>query len=246
MLTLTIALRFCLGPTPLSNSIPPKSKRFVPGEPASPAHGYGSSCHRAHAQSFTMLIDNLESMQGMKRCCDSVNDGVLISYNPLERRETSKENQPNCYRRSGHFSSSVSNEEEEEQNTTSVAARSSRNRKDNAYKGSCNRMQDFLFNISALSVVSKWRGDSGKLVKASFELARHHAPSMIFLDEIDAIISQRGEVRNKHEASRRSKTKLLIQMDCLQQTNELVFTLVNKCNHLATHRGMFKMRVSTI
>ncbi|KAI9121288.1 hypothetical protein K1719_008321 [Acacia pycnantha] len=82
-----------------------------------------------------------------------------------------------------------------------------------------------FFNISASSVVSKWRGDSEKLVRVLFELARHHAPSTIFLDEIDAIISQRGESSSEHEASRRLKTELLIQMDGLTRTDELVFVL---------------------
>ena len=63
-----------------------------------------------------------------------------------------------------------------------------------------------------------------------FDLARHHAPSTIFLDEIDAIISQRGgEGRSEHEASRRLKTELLIQVQTAQENKSLVTDLMVFC-----------------
>ncbi|KAI8465723.1 MAG: P-loop containing nucleoside triphosphate hydrolase protein [Monoraphidium minutum] len=82
-----------------------------------------------------------------------------------------------------------------------------------------------FFNVSASSIVSKWRGDSEKIVRVLFELARHHAPSTIFLDEVDALMGARGG-EGEHEASRRMKTELLIQLDGLaRRAGERVFVL---------------------
>ncbi|XP_056259646.1 katanin p60 ATPase-containing subunit A-like 2 isoform X1 [Seriola aureovittata] len=83
-----------------------------------------------------------------------------------------------------------------------------------------------FFNISASSIVSKWRGDSEKLVRVLFELARYHAPSTIFLDELESVMGQRGtSMGGEHEGSRRMKTELLVQMDGLAKSEDLVFVL---------------------
>jgi AAA+ superfamily predicted ATPase len=69
-----------------------------------------------------------------------------------------------------------------------------------------------FFNCSAATLVSKYRGESEKIVKCLFWLARHFSPSVVFLDEVDALVGTRGG-EGEHEASRRFKTELFVQID---------------------------------
>ncbi|MCI4376481.1 hypothetical protein PGIGA_G00189010 [Pangasianodon gigas] len=85
-----------------------------------------------------------------------------------------------------------------------------------------------FFSISASSLTSKWVGEGEKMVRALFAIARCHQPAVIFIDEIDSLLSQRTD--GEHDSSRRIKTEFLVQLDGAATSSEDRILVVGATN----------------
>lgn len=83
--------------------------------------------------------------------------------------------------------------------------------------------QSTFFNISASTLISKWVGDSERLMRHLFSLAAVHSPSIIFIDEIDSMLTARSSSEN--EAARRVKTEFLVQLDGVGSTKGRILVI---------------------
>ena len=82
-----------------------------------------------------------------------------------------------------------------------------------------------FFSVKASSVLSKYFGESAKIISALYEVAREEAPSIVFMDEIDSLTTKRSGEQS--EASRRMLATLLTELDGFQdkKSDRLILTL---------------------
>eukprot|EP00033_Pygsuia_biforma_P000352 GCRY01000425.1.p1 GENE.GCRY01000425.1~~GCRY01000425.1.p1 ORF type:complete len:434 (+),score=119.16 GCRY01000425.1:140-1441(+) len=80
-----------------------------------------------------------------------------------------------------------------------------------------------FFSISSADLMSKWLGESEKLVRELFAMAAANKPAIIFIDEVDSMCGSRGE--GESESSRRVKTQFLVQMNGVAADTDGVLVL---------------------
>ena len=81
-----------------------------------------------------------------------------------------------------------------------------------------------FFAVSASDLISKWQGDSEKLVRNLFELARDKKSAIIFIDEIDSMCGSRDQGTG-NDSTRRVLTEFLVQMQGVGKANDNVLVL---------------------
>ena len=74
-----------------------------------------------------------------------------------------------------------------------------------------------FINLHISTLLEKWFGDSNKLVNAVFTLARKLEPTIVFIDEIDAVLGQRRS--GEHEAHNMVKAEFMTHWDGLASAN---------------------------
>ncbi|XP_024876413.1 katanin p60 ATPase-containing subunit A-like 2 [Temnothorax curvispinosus] len=91
--------------------------------------------------------------------------------------------------------------------------------------------QSTFFNITSSSVISKWRGDSEKYIRVLTDLAKHYAPTIIFIDEIDWTTTKNVDhASSSSEPARRFRAELLARLDGLlsmEYTNVVLLAATN-------------------
>lgn len=96
-----------------------------------------------------------------------------------------------------------------------------------------------FINIGLDSIQDKWYGETTKLVKAMFTLAKKIKPCVIFIDEIDSVLGNRSS--EDHEATKGECRRILfLKFKIIYTLRSLSFCLLNRMQiHIPTAMGRF-------
>lgn len=78
-----------------------------------------------------------------------------------------------------------------------------------------------FIRVSGSELVQKYIGEGSRMVRELFVLAREHSPSIIFMDEVDSIGSQRLDGEHGDSEVQRTMMELLNQLDGFESTQNI-------------------------
>eukprot|EP00455_Lapot_gusevi_P026228 TRINITY_DN2769_c0_g1_i4.p1 TRINITY_DN2769_c0_g1~~TRINITY_DN2769_c0_g1_i4.p1 ORF type:complete len:226 (+),score=19.37 TRINITY_DN2769_c0_g1_i4:113-790(+) len=90
------------------------------------------------------------------------------------------------------------------------------------------QVQATFFAISSSTLTSKWHGEGEKMYRTLFSVALAMQPAVIFIDEIDSLLSARTD--NEFEGSRRLKTEFLTSFDGLGSSDQERILVIGATN----------------
>ncbi|MBP2029135.1 transitional endoplasmic reticulum ATPase [Methanohalophilus levihalophilus] len=97
-------------------------------------------------------------------------------------------------------------------------------------KASAKELDANFYSINGADILSKWYGESEKNLRELFEKAKSSTPSVIFIDEIDALMPQRD---TSHEVTVRIVSLLLQEMDGIRSSKGMIIMgATNRLNHI--------------
>eukprot|EP00764_Aduncisulcus_paluster_P009888 gnl/Carplike_NY0171/3342_a4496_538.p1 GENE.gnl/Carplike_NY0171/3342_a4496_538~~gnl/Carplike_NY0171/3342_a4496_538.p1 ORF type:complete len:404 (+),score=105.58 gnl/Carplike_NY0171/3342_a4496_538:22-1212(+) len=78
-----------------------------------------------------------------------------------------------------------------------------------------------FIRVSGSELVQKYIGEGSRMVRELFVMAREHAPSIIFMDEVDSIGGKRASGKNSDSEVQRTMLELLNQLDGFESTQSI-------------------------
>ena len=85
-----------------------------------------------------------------------------------------------------------------------------------------NETEAYFTSISGPEIMGKFYGESEARLRSIFDDAQKHTPSIIFIDEIDAIAPKREDMGGEKQVERRVVAQLLSLLDGLQSRGQVI------------------------